>query len=65
MNTDIGDQNVNIGNIEIKQDENIKDTFLSANEFIELASSQEFSKIDIEKIILGLQKIHSETKKVA
>lgn len=48
-----------------EQDENIKDTCLSASEFVELASSQEFSKSDIEKIILGLQKIHSETKKVA
>jgi hypothetical protein len=48
-----------------KQDENIKDTFLSASEFIELANVQEFTKSDIEKIILGLQKLHSETKKVA
>mgnify|MGYP003109443287 CR=1 FL=1 len=48
-----------------KQDENVKDTFLSTNEFIELATAQEFTKSDIEKIILGLQKIHSKTKKVA
>lgn len=56
-----------------EQDENInpltrssfQDTALSTNEFIELASVQEFTKSDIEKIILGLQKIHSETKQVA
>ena len=38
---------------------------LTAEQFLELASIQEFSKSDIEKIILGLQKLHSATQKVA
>ena len=38
---------------------------LTADQFLELASIQEFSKTDIEKIILGLQKLHSATKNVA
>ena len=38
---------------------------LSADQFLELASIQAFSKTDIEKIILGLQKLHSATKNVA
>ena len=35
---------------------------LTADQFLELASIQEFSKSDIEKIILGLQKLHSANK---
>ena len=50
---------------EKESEEKLQDTFLSASEFVELATVQEFSKSDIEKIILGLQKIHAETKKVA
>tara|TARA_Y100000114_G_C11724418_1_gene310165 strand:- start:95 stop:685 length:591 start_codon:yes stop_codon:yes gene_type:complete len=38
---------------------------LTADQFLELASIQAFSKTDIEKIILGLQKLHSATKNVA
>ena len=38
---------------------------LSVDQFLELASIQEFSKSEIEKIILGLQKLHNATKKVA
>jgi len=38
------------------------ETFLSADQFVELATIQGFTKSDLEKIILGLQKIHGETK---
>ena len=53
----IGTPNSKDENVNPLTRSSFQENSLSASEFIELASVQEFSKIDIEKIILGLQKI--------